>query len=223
MAGTETDETTRRLLFMKLGMGLMTNKTTNRGFSGFADVLGQSMEPVIDETMRIREREINNRRSLARAFNEMQERKLEAARAEEIAFITDDIQREREIIKTQIMGEKEIIGFEDQYQRFLAEMDYKYAELERRKAEKAMNRKFDTEYQFVPYDPQTNPAPEGTFLEGEIKRVVKDTNSEEVFEMTQAVNPNTGQVETTYRPVPTTEQGEQMEKVDQKKKKVTGI
>lgn len=75
MAGTETDDVTRRLLFMKLGAGLMTGKTTNTGFSGFADVFGQSLEPVINDVQEIRDREIRNRRSLANQFYALQEEK----------------------------------------------------------------------------------------------------------------------------------------------------
>ena len=209
MAGTETDDVTRRLLFMKLGAGLMTGKTTNTGFSGFTDVFGQSLEPVLNDVQEIRDREIRNRRSLANQFYALQEEKKELARQDELAFIQDENQKERDRIATVLKYDLGIAEQKAEYDKLNAELDFKYYEARQKALERKTNRSFNIKSEFI-VDP-THP------LGGYHIKIYEDTKSRKGYRAEDELDKDgnfTGEI--NYVLLPETDRGEEPQPKDAK-------
>ena len=207
MAGTQSDEMTTRLLYLKLGAGMMSGKTRQTGFSGLADVFGQALDPVVDEAMRIREREINNKRSLASQFYALEEEDRRGARADEQMFITDELARQREKVGIATKYDLSIAENLAEYEKLNAELDYKYHKLKVDQLSKQDNRTYNVGKTRVPADNVAGYA---------FKDVAIDTQSEEYYEMKPEYDDKGNFVRNVKILIPADQRGETPKKPDQK-------
>lgn len=207
MAGTQSDEMTTRLLYLKLGAGMMSGKTRQTGFSGLADVFGQALDPVVDEAMRIREREINNKRSLASQFYALEEEDRRGARAEEQMFITDELARQREKVGIVTKYDLSIAENLAEYEKLNAELDYKYHKLKVDQLSKQDNRTYNVGKTRVPAD---------NYAGYKYMDVAIDTQSEEYYEMKPEYDDKGNFVKNVKVLIPADKRGEVPKKPDQK-------